>query len=60
MHQGVVALARFHDDVAALAAVAAGRPAARNELLPPKGQAAVAAVAGFYSNCRFIDEHEKK
>ena len=44
----VVALAGFHDDVAAFAAVAAGRSAARNEFLPAKGQATVAAVAGLH------------
>ena len=53
----VVALAGFHDDVAALAAVAAGRAAAGDELLAAEGQAAVAAVAGFDSDCGFVDEH---
>ena len=57
MHERVMALAGFHHDVAALAAVAAGRSAARNELLPAERHAAVAAVAGFDSNFRFIDEH---
>src|ERR1019366_10657039 len=33
MHQRIVALARFHPDVAALAAIAARRPAPRNVLL---------------------------
>ena len=46
VHQGIVAFAGFHDDVAALAAVAARRAAARDELLPAEGHAAVAAVAG--------------
>src|SRR5258708_424115 len=36
MYQRVVTLARLHDDVATLAAVAAGGPAARDKLLPPK------------------------
>src|SRR5579859_5368932 len=57
MDQGVVALAGFHDDVAALTAVAAGGSAARDKLLAPKGHAAVAAVAGFYADFGFIDEH---
>src|SRR5438552_3308120 len=50
VHQRIVALAGFHDDVAAFASVAAGRPPARNELLPPEGHAAVAAVARFNPN----------
>ena len=48
VHQRVVALAGFHDDIAAAAAVAAGRAAARHELLAPEGHAAVAAVAGLH------------
>src|SRR5215467_10570335 len=57
MHQRVVALARFHNHVAAFAAVAARRPPARNELLPPEREASVTAVAGFYPDCGFINEH---
>src|SRR5579864_829818 len=57
MDQGVVALAGFHDDVAALAAVAPGGPAARDEFLASEGHAAVAAVAGGDSDFGFIDEH---
>ena len=56
--QRVVALRRLHDDVAAAAAVAAGRAAAGHELLAPKGHAAVAAVAGFHSDFGFIDKHD--
>ena len=59
MDQRIVALAGFHNDVTALAAVAAGRSSARYELLPPKREAAVAAVPGLDSNCGFIDEHGK-
>ena len=55
----VVALAGFHEDVAALAAVAAGGSAARDKLLAAEGHAAIAAVAGLDSNFRFIDEHRK-
>ena len=47
MHERIVALARFHDHVAALAAVAAGRTAARNELLPPEGQTALPPSPAF-------------
>src|SRR5208282_1012235 len=57
MHERVVALARLHDDVSALAAVAARRTAARNELLPPEGHAAISAVAGLYLNFCLIDKH---
>ena len=57
MHERVVAFARFHPDVAALAAVAAGRTAAGDELFAAEGHAAVAAVAGFDSNYGFVDEH---
>ena len=58
MHQRVMALAGFHNDVATVTAVAAGGPATRDKFLPPKGNATVAAVAGFDANFRFIDEHE--
>ena len=57
MDERVVALAGFHDDVATLAAVTARGAAAGNELLPAKGETAVAAVAGFHSDCGFVDEH---
>ena len=55
----VVTLAGFHDDVATLAAVAAGGAAARDKFLAAKGQTAVAAVAGFDSDCGFVDEHRE-
>ena len=58
MDERVVPLAGFHDDVAALAAIAARGPSTRNKLLPPKSKTAVAAVAGLYANCGFINEHE--
>ena len=57
VHQRVVAFAGLHDDVAALAAVAARGAAARNELLPAEGHAAVAAVAGFDPNFCLVDKH---
>ncbi len=44
-------------DVAAAAAIAAARPAARDILLPPEGQAAVAAVAGLHQNSSFVEEN---
>src|SRR6266568_5840407 len=59
MNQRVVSLARFHDDVATLAAVATRGSPARNKLLPSKGKAAVAAVSSLHANCGFIDEHRR-
>ena len=57
--EGVVALGADHDDVAAAASVAAGGTATGDELFAAEGHAAVAAVAGFYANFGFIDEHGK-
>jgi len=57
MDEGVVALGGDHDDVSAAAAVAAGGTAAGDELFAAEGHAAIAAVAGFYSDFCFIDEH---
>ena len=57
MDEGVVALRGDHDNVAATSAVAAGRTAAGNELFAAEGHAAIAAVAGFYFDSCFIDEH---
>ena len=59
VHQSIVALARFHHYVAAVTAIAARRTAARHELLPPEGHAAIAAIACFYSNFCFVNEHKK-
>ena len=56
--EGVVAQGRGHEDVAAVAAVAAGGSAAGDKLLPAEGHAAVAAVAAFDANSCFIDKHE--
>jgi len=53
----VVTLARFHDDVAALAAVTAGRPPARDEFFAAERHAAIASVACFHNNLCFIDKH---
>ena len=57
MDESVVALRTGHDDVAAAAAVAAGGTAAGHEFFAAEGHAAIAAVAGFYANFGFIDEH---
>ncbi len=55
--QGIVTLRGDHDDVAATAAVAAGRSAAGNEFFAPEGHAAIAAVAGLDAYLCLIDEH---
>src|SRR3954464_2281046 len=59
MHERVVALAGLHDDVAALATIAARKPAARNVLPAAEGHTAVAAVAGFDSDLSVVDEHRR-
>jgi hypothetical protein len=49
MHQRVVALAGFHQDIAATPAIAAPKgPPRGHELLPAESQAAVAAVPGYF------------
>src|SRR5258707_429018 len=55
--QGVVVGMGFDEDAAAVAAVSAGRPAARNEFLAPKRNAAVAAIAGLHQYFCFVYEH---
>ena len=55
--EGVVAEGGGHEDVAAVAAVAAGGASAGDELFSTEGHAAIAAVAGFYADFCFIDEH---
>jgi hypothetical protein len=57
LEQRVLMFISHKDYVAAAAAIAAARAAARDVLLPAKGQAAVAAIAGFDQNSDFIDEH---
>jgi len=46
--QCVVVWICFYVDIAAMPAIAAGRTAARNILLPAKRDAAIAAIAGLY------------
>src|ERR1700675_354224 len=60
MHQRIVALARFHDDIAAPATIAAGGASARDDLLPAEGETAVAAIASFHPDCGLVDEHGKQ
>jgi hypothetical protein len=57
VNEGIVALRGDHDDVAAASAVAARGAAAGNKLFTPEGHAAIAAVAGFYTDLCFIDKH---
>ena len=56
LEQRVLVLGGHQVNVAAAAAIAARRAAARDVLLPPEGQAAVAAVAGFHQDARFVNE----
>jgi hypothetical protein len=55
--EGVVAEGGGHEDVAAVASVAAGGTAFGNELFAPEGHAAVAPVAGLDPDSRFINKH---
>ena len=55
--EGVVGERGAHEDVAAVAAVAAGGTAAGDEFFAAEGHAAVAAVAGLDSDLGFVDEH---
>jgi hypothetical protein len=53
----VVVRIGFEINAAAVAAIAAGRAAARNVFFTPKRDTAVAAVAGFYIDFGFVNEH---
>lgn len=55
--QGVVRERAGHEDVSAVAAVAAGGASAGDEFFSPEGHAAIAAVASLYSNSCFINKH---
>jgi hypothetical protein len=55
--ESVVAEGRGHEDVAAMAAVAAGGTSTGNELLAAKGHTAITAVAGLDSDSCFINKH---
>jgi hypothetical protein len=59
LEQRVLMLIGHQNHVAAAPAVAAAGSPARNILLPPEGQTAVAAVAGLHEDDDFIDEHRK-
>jgi hypothetical protein len=57
MDERIVALARFHDYIAAVAAVPARRTAARHKLLAAESHAPITTVTGFYPDSCFIDKH---
>src|SRR5580698_8444320 len=57
VHQRIMAQRRRHKNVAAMPAIAARRPAARDELLAPEGHAAIAAITGLYADSCFINKH---
>ena len=58
MHQRIMALAGFHDHVAATSAVTAPGSAARDKLLTAEGDDAVPAVPGLDANFSLINEHD--
>ena len=61
MGQGGEAIDAFfghQDDAAAVAAVAAVGPAARDVFLPAEADAAVTPFARLHADFRFVDEHE--
>src|ERR1700728_4764049 len=55
--QRIVVGIRFEVDVSAITAVAAGRAAARDVLLPAECDAAISAVAALYRNFGFVNKH---
>src|SRR5579859_4365167 len=55
--EGIVAQRGGHENVAAVAAIAARRPALGDELLAAEGHTAVAAVASPDTNSCFINKH---
>jgi hypothetical protein len=57
VHQCIVALARFHHDIAAASAVSTGGAAARHKFLTAKSHAPITTVTGFYPDSCFIDKH---
>src|SRR5665213_3161711 len=57
VNESIVPLRRFHDHVATPAAIATRRPAPGDKFLAPERHTTIAAVAGFYTNFCFINEH---
>ena len=55
--QCVVVRIGLDDHTAPRAAIAAGRPTARDVLFPAEGDAAIPAVAGLQVNLGFVNEH---
>jgi hypothetical protein len=60
VQQCVVVRVPDDHDVTARAAVATARAASGDVFFTPKGQAAIAAVPGFYSDSYFVDKHVEK
>src|SRR5262249_52342936 len=58
--QGIEAVDRLDDDVAAAAAIAAVRTAELDELLTPERHAAIAAVAGLHINLGLVEEFHRR
>jgi len=56
LEKRVLVLGRDQRNIAAPAAIAAARSAARHVFFTAKGQAAIAAVAGLHQDSSFIDE----
>jgi len=57
MQKGVLVLTGDEANIAAAAAIAAARTAARDIFFAPKSQTAIATVAGLYVDPDFINEH---
>src|SRR6185369_3497120 len=57
VHQRIVLLAGFHNDVATASAITAGRTSARHKFLAPESHAAIPATTGRYPNFCFINKH---
>lgn len=57
VEQRVMALGRFHNNVATAATIAARGTASRNKLFAAEGHAAITTVTGFYADFRFINKH---
>ena len=49
--------ARFHNYIAALAAIPTGGTAARNKFLAPESDTTITPVPSLNTDYRFIDEH---
>src|ERR1700748_210523 len=57
MNQGIVALARLHDAVAAATAISPGRSTPGHKFFAPEGDAAIATISCLHPDACFINEH---